>query len=852
VTRFGIQFVNGSVETREAHIDTSASTDPSSMSGYEVYRVKAQDTFTAVCKAIALPDPQRKLYYDWLCQSHDYGARGNVYRFPSPFSKKGRLIGTQQMLEEGRPFPVPKGKQWELITELHGVQSDVQNPDWQTAAAVRVGLMTAEWNEMLMRCSDRDAQDDGVNLVHTIMESHGQQRVSDSAAAAKLIATVDVQDHTETDEHIDQLIDANIAHLDNEHTDQLEAEFIAQLQALDRAEATIATVADTADWRNCKNPMQSPHILSLIDNNNYKDPKTGRVRPPKDYKDALGRDDRDVWILATEIEMGALNKLGVFEHDLTREEVKQRGCTVRPVPLILCYTAKWDLDTGAFIKAKARLCLQGIPAFMQRGKHFFQTRASTPDPATCRFLSAVLVGRKMHRIIFDIKNAYPTTNCEEYEKIPCLYPKGMQDLHMRGDTMLICFLIKVLYGNPSAGRRFAKARDKWATTFFNNNGWQCVRCRSDPCLMKMTSPTGDLCLVCTWTDDVECITDVATDGLFIRDAYDDHFQEGVVTADPEMLLGIQRKRSTDANGVDILDCVQPDYIETLYKTYEDDPDMPQHRLTEPATPHLHLDLGGDSIKGKQFMPPSVQEVSSVLDKGYRSVVGSLLWMGGRTGPDLCGLITMLCKVMARPSILAWKAAMQCLAFCYQNKMTLGIRYRSDGNRHPQAAYDSSNKGDIHDAKAQYGYAIHLFDGPIIWAAKKHAHVGTSSTHNEYMALYHLVRAIVWLRQLITEVGLDGELLDGPTLALGDNDQATNLCYDDVVTVGNKFYHMMYHFSKEMYEAKQIAPLRIDTKDNWADLMTKSVDGITYRRLAPILCGHSDELMPIYVNNEVRD
>eukprot|EP01050_Picozoa_sp_SAG11_P051932 SAG11_NODE_29803_length_307_cov_0.740385_1_plen_52_part_10 len=50
-------------------------------------------------------------------------------------------------------------------------------------------------------------------------------------------------------------------------------------------------------------------------------------------------------------------------------------------------------------------------SFMQRGKHFFQTRASTPDIATCRFLSAVLVGRKMHRIIFDIKNAYPTTEC---------------------------------------------------------------------------------------------------------------------------------------------------------------------------------------------------------------------------------------------------------------------------------------------------------------------------------------------------------------------------------------------------------------------------------------------------------
>eukprot|EP01050_Picozoa_sp_SAG11_P027854 SAG11_NODE_7217_length_1176_cov_3.472609_2_plen_29_part_01 len=28
---------------------------------------------------------------------------------------------------------------------------------------------------------------------------------------------------------------------------------------------------------------------------------------------------------------------------------------------------------------------------------------------------------------------------------------------------------------------------------------------------------------------------------------------------------------------------------------------------------------------------------------------------------------------------------------------------------PEAAYDSSNKWDVKDAKAQYGFAIHLFD-----------------------------------------------------------------------------------------------------------------------------------------------
>eukprot|EP01050_Picozoa_sp_SAG11_P021834 SAG11_NODE_3974_length_2124_cov_1.061637_1_plen_81_part_10 len=30
--------------------------------------------------------------------------------------------------------------------------------------------------------------------------------------------------------------------------------------------------------------------------------------------------------------------------------------------------------------------------------------------------------------------------------------------------------------------------------------------------------------------------------------------------------------------------------------------------------------------------------------------------------------------------------------------------------------------------------------------------------------------VAWLRQLITKIGLDSELLDGPTMALGDNDQ----------------------------------------------------------------------------------
>ena len=170
----------------------------------------------------------------------------------------------------------------------------------------------------------------------------------------------------------------------------------------------------------------------------------------------------------------------------------------------------------------------------------------------------------------------------------------------------------------------------------------------------------------------------------------------------------------------------------------------------------------------------------------------------------------------------------------------------------EAAYDSSNKWDVKDAKAQYGFAIHLFDGPVIWTSKKHSHVGTSSTHNEYMALYWLVRSVVWLRQLIAEIGLENELLSGPISCRGDNAQATKLCCDDIVTSGNKFYNMMYHFSKECYEAKLISPIQVDTSLNWVDILTKCANAVLMRRHAPVLTGYSDRRMENLVDTVVRD
>ena len=76
----------------------------------------------------------------------------------------------------------------------------------------------------------------------------------------------------------------------------------------------------------------------------------------------------------------------------------------------------------------------------------------------------------------------------------------------------------------------------------------------------------------------------------------------------------------------------------------------------------------------------------------------------------------------------------------------------------------NNRGDYADEKAQYGFACMLYNGPAQWASRKQRHVGTSSTHNEYMALFHACVDTVWLRKLLKEAGLEKHVQEA-TIAL---------------------------------------------------------------------------------------
>ena len=151
--------------------------------------------------------------------------------------------------------------------------------------------------------------------------------------------------------------------------------------------------------------------------------------------------------------------------------------------------------------------------------------------------------------------------------------------------------------------------------------------------------------------------------------------------------------------------------------------------------------------------------------------------------------------------------------------------------------DATNKPDPNDSKCQYGYTHLWMGGPIIAASKKLNHVGLSAAHNEYQATHWANRHTMWLRDLLTEMDL-GDAIQEPTATFGDNRASNLLCEEDIVTCGNQFMQIPFHFNKEVVESGAVTIHYVPTAENIADLYTKAVSKQVLDKLLARALGYS--------------
>ena len=338
---------------------------------------------------------------------------------------------------------------------------------------------------------------------------------------------------------------------------------------------------------------------------------------------------------------------------------------------------------------------------------------------------------------------------------------------------------------------------------------------------------GDEAIFLVHTDDCDSIG--SSDGIlkFIANAMHEEWE--IKFTDPEFMLGVKREL-VEVDGEVSVNLTMTSYIDGMVKAFED-----FDRPTRVNTPFPEHTPGHIS----KFDVVDDEEVKRVLDRGWMRLVGMCLWASRNVFSECAYGTSLMCSVMSRPSEKAWRAGMHMLTWFHQNRLR-GIKFSSQGNAVPIAFSDSSfhhgikegGKLKVNDCKDHYGWVIIWHGGPIAYQSRKHAHVGHSTAHVEYMALSHCYRSVVNLRQLLQELQIEA-VNDSPTIIFGDNKAANILTEEHFVSSGNQYILMSYHVIKEGTELNLIKVKDRKSQNNLADIFTKNV--IT--RLLDQLCGY---------------
>ena len=273
-----------------------------------------------------------------------------------------------------------------------------------------------------------------------------------------------------------------------------------------------------------------------MDDARYTDPATGLPIPPANAAKVLSDPHKKLWNEAMRIEEETLDKMEVFEHDLTMAELRSRGIVPRMsvVPLIMLLSIKLKPD-GSFDKAKGRQVAAGHPGHMKKGIHYAVVFSASPAVAVGRILKAASVHTGMTPFVFDVRAAYLHADAEQDMQIPVSYPKGRKRYKMINgvNTELFALVVKNLYGLPTAGRHWSQERDSFIRS---NSAWIAVQMIYEPCMWKLIID-GRVNFVNFHTDDCDGLCEDPRDAKLIFDEFDKKY--GVSGVDVRFMLGVR-------------------------------------------------------------------------------------------------------------------------------------------------------------------------------------------------------------------------------------------------------------------------------------------------------------------------
>ncbi|CAL1356682.1 unnamed protein product [Linum trigynum] len=442
------------------------------------------------------------------------------------------------------------------------------------------------------------------------------------------------------------------------------------------------------------------------------------------------------------------------------------------------FKVKFNPD-GTVERYKARLVAKGFTQV--EGIDFHDTFAPVAKLVTVRCLLAVAVTRDWHIHQIDVNNAFLHGDLSEevYMSIP-------QGFALPGDSR-VCLLHKSIYGLRQASRNWYQKFTQALLQF------DFVQSRADHALFIHQRGSSYVAALIYVDDvilagnDLPFINRVKTylhERFTIKDLGTLKYFLGIeVARSPRGIVLNQRKYVLDILADTGLEAARPSLT----------PIEQQHQL------------------GRSPSPPAVDF------SAYRRLVGRLLYLTV-TRPDITYAINVLSQAMQAPTKAHEAAAVRILRYL-KSTPGRGLFFPASNPLHLTAYCDADWGGCPLTRRSTTGYYIRLGASPISWRTKKQQVVARSSAEAEYRAMASTVSELLWLRWLLRDFGVT---FLGPTPLFCDNQAALHIAANPVFHERTKNVEMDCYFVRERVQSGDIAPRKIATSEQPADLFTKGL------------------------------
>ena len=452
-------------------------------------------------------------------------------------------------------------------------------------------------------------------------------------------------------------------------------------------------------------------------------------------------------------------------------------------------------------KYKARLVVKG---FQQRnGIDYNDTYAPTAKWSSLRIFITLCVCRGLKTRQLDVKTAFLYASL--VENIWVFIPNGLREKDnnpfnlprhvLRRLRGLFLKLWRSLYGLKQAPRNWFQL----LKAFLLDQGF--TQLMSESCLFyKYVGSI--LILVLVFVDDMllACISEELLDEL--TDAFSEKFNIKD-TGEEDLYLSISIKMLYDQYKAEL---DQTEFIDFIWKKFN----FPENfRVRSPLQQNWKVDPD-------EYEQESLAQREYAKNFPYRSVIGRALFVNVGTRPDISYPVHYPARFSSKPTWSACKAAIRLIQYLYNTKnkkLILG------GTPKPllNLFCDTDWAACVFTRKSVECHLVYLGYGCIIWGVKQQDNVAHSAAEAEFCCLTPGTKPVRWVRGMFHELGLG---YTRATACLTDNTTAQTLATNPVHHTRMKQLHLKYLDLRDLTEWGVIAPGRVKTELNPADIGIK--------------------------------